>query len=192
MAGEVSVINMNRFVGGVSIVAIVLALTACSTPEGQLADLRGAISDGNECAELFPMLKAISADKQESEDAQAEMRNIGCFTTSSERTDAARSAVDPQSAWIGVPDGQRVVVSAECSEASMLAAEEIGSEKAELLIQRTLEECESLDEWLSALEEYPGVMGMVDGYIPSVTEVQSACIFHSSTPVCRDAADRGI
>lgn len=167
--------------------AAALSLSSCSaTPTDQLSDLRSAINAGQECPELFPLLKAIPADSPASEDAQGEMRNIGCYSKSSERTDAERAAIDPNSDWIGVPGGKHVEVSNECLDASKRAANEVDSEASEPLIRRTLEACQGTNEWLSALANYPGVMGMAEGYIPSVTDIEVACMVHPGTAVCKD------
>lgn len=178
---------MKRTYAVLAALAAALSLSSCSaTPTDQLSDLRSAINAGQECPELFPLLKAIPADNPASEDAQGEMRNIGCYSRSSERNDAERAANDPKSDWIGVPGGKRVEVSVECLSASKRAASEVDSEAAEKLIRRTLEACQSTNEWLSALAEYPGVMGMEDGYIPSATDIEVACMVHSDTAVCAD------
>ncbi|MGV2855393.1 hypothetical protein ACNPON_17585 [Glutamicibacter sp. AGC13] len=179
---------MKKFIAGMSMGLLLLALAGCTTPESQLSELRSAIDEGKNCPELLPLLKAIPSSEVASEEAQAEMRNIGCFSISSERTDAERSAVDPDSAWLGVPGGQRVEVSAECSDASVAAAKETDSDASELLIRETLEACSTVNEWLSALQDNPGVMGMVDHYIPSSTDVQVACMNYPGAAVCEDAA----
>lgn len=168
-------------------VAAAIGLASCSAaPTDQLSELRSAITAGKECPELFPLLKAISANTPASEEAQGEMRNIGCYSRSSERTDAERSAIDPKSDWIGVPGGKRVEVSSECLDASKKAANEVDSEAAETVILRTLEVCQGTNEWLSALTKYPGIMGMGEGYIPSVSDLEVACMVHSNTAVCAD------
>jgi len=172
---------MKRIYAAFAVVAV--SLSSCSaTPADPLSDLRSAINAGKECPELFPLLKAIP----NSDDAQGEMRNIGCYTVSSKRTDAERAAIDPNSDWIGVPGGKRVEVSKECLDASKRAANEVDSEAAETLIRRTLEACQGTNEWLSAVAKYPGVMGMVEGYIPSVTDIEVACGVHPDTAVCTD------
>lgn len=174
---------MKRISAGLAAVGVALSLSSCSaTTTDPLSDLRSAINAGKECPELFPLLKAIP----NSDDAQGEMRNIGCYTVSSTRTDAERSKTDPNSDWIGVPGGKRVEVSNECLDASKRASNEVDSEAAETLIRRTLEACHDTNEWLSALAKYPGVMGMVEGYIPSVTDIEVACGVHPDTAVCED------
>lgn len=178
---------MKRIYAALAAVAAALSLSSCSaTPTDQLSDLRSAINAGKECTELFPLLKAIPSDNPTSEDAQGEMRNIGCYSVSSKRTDAERAAIDPNSDWIGVPGGKRVEVSTECLDASKRAAKEVNSEASETLIRQTLEACQSTNEWLSALAKYPGFMGMVEGYIPSVTDIEVACMVHPATAVCKD------
>ncbi|MGH3654588.1 hypothetical protein [Glutamicibacter sp.] len=183
---------MKKFIAGMSMGLLLLALAGCTTSESQLSDLRSAIDEGKNCPELFPLLKAISSSEVASEEAQAEMRKIGCFSISSERTDAQRGAVDPDSAWIGVPGGESVDVSEACETPAARAAQVIGSDAAEALIKKTLENCSTVNEWLSALETYPGLMGMVDGYIPSVTDVQVACINYPASTVCNDAEKIGL
>ena len=187
-------LSLKRIFSGLIGVAAVLTVSACSaTPEDQLTELRSAIDAGDECPELFPLLKEIPGDDPAVVEAQAEMRNIGCFSRTSERTDADRSAIDPDSDWIGVPGGQRVEVAAECLNTSEQAAamSEVDFEAAEQLIYETLEVCQDTNEWLSAVEQYPGVMGMVDGSIPSVTDIEIACAAYPDTTVCTDFAALG-
>lgn len=184
---------MKRLYAGLAYIAAVLALSSCSaTPEDQLTDLRSAIENGEECPELFPLLKEIPGDEPVVGEAQAEMRNIGCYSPTSERTDAERSAIDPDSDWIGVPEGKRVDVSNACLDVSEQAATEVDYLAAEQLIQRTLEVCQDTNEWLSAVEKYPGVMGMVDGAIPSVSDIQIACSAYPDTAVCTDFQRLGV
>lgn len=174
---------MKRTYAVLAALAAALSLSSCSaTPTDPLSELRTAINAGKECPELFPLLKAIP----NSDAAQGEMRNIGCYTVSSKRTDAERAAIDPNSDWIGVPGGKRVEVSNECLDASKQAANEVDSEASEPLILRTLEACQDTNEWLSALAKYPGVMGMVEGYIPSLTDIEVACGVDRNTAVCAD------
>ncbi|WP_426734425.1 hypothetical protein [Glutamicibacter sp. 2E12] len=188
--------------------AVSIVLAGCSTPsssstnslepatseapETQLDALLTGIDSGTDCPGLFPLLKAIPADTPQSEQAQAEMRNIGCFSRSSERTDAQRGAVDPDSAWIGVPGGESVDLSEACETPAARAAQVIDADAAEVLIEKTLENCSTVNEWMSALQKYPGVMGMVDGYIPSVTDLQVACINYPQSAVCKDAMKLGL
>ncbi|MBB2997498.1 hypothetical protein [Paeniglutamicibacter cryotolerans] len=174
---------MKRTYAVIVALAAALSLSSCSaTPTDQLAELRTAINAGKECPELFPLLKAIP----NSEAAQGEMRSIGCYSSSSKRSDTERSKTDPNSDWIGVTGGKRVEVSNECLNASKRAANEVNSEAAEMLIRRTLEACQETNEWLSAVAKYPGVMGMVEGSIPSVTDIEVACMIHPDTAVCKD------
>lgn len=174
---------MKRTYAVITALAAALSLSSCSAKTTDpLSELRSAINAGKECPELFPLLKAIP----NSDEAQGEMRNIGCYTVSSTRTDAERSKTAPNSDWIGVPGGKRVEVSNECLDASKQASNEVNSDAAEPLIRRTLEACQSTNEWLSALAKYPGVMGMVEGYIPSVTDIEVACGVHPDTAVCKD------
>lgn len=180
------------FIGMLSILAV-LATTSCSpTPSEQLSDLQSSIAAGTDCPELFPQLKAIPSYTTAAESAQAEMRNIGCFTRSSERTDAKRSANSPGSAWIGVPNGKRVEVSPSCLDVVQAGSDIVDSDSAEGFIVRSLVDCSDTDEWLSALQQYPGLMGMVDNYIPSVTDIQVACMNYPNTRVCIDARKRGL
>lgn len=162
-----------------------IGLSSCASPStGQLEKLNKTIASGKDCPELFPLLKAIPADTSAYESAQGEMRNIGCLTSTSERTDAEYVAVDPESEWLGVPHGKFVEVSTECLDSSQNASDELDIEKAKSLIRQTLDTCKNVNEWLSALDKNPGLLGMVAGSKPSVNEIAVACGVYPNTSVC--------
>lgn len=87
--------------------------------------------------------------------------------------------------------GAEVEPSEECLVGMSAAADEPDPDAAEPLLEETLYSCLTADEWLSALREFPGAMGLVDGAEVGVLELQSACIYREST-VCLDAAERGM
>lgn len=72
------------------------------------------------------------------------------------------------------------------------AADEPDSTAAEPLITATLSECQSIDEWIGALRQFPAAMGLKDESFVDEISVQSACYGHESTPTCSDAAARGM
>ncbi|WP_431711281.1 hypothetical protein [Glutamicibacter uratoxydans] len=166
---------------------LTIGLSSCAaTPTEQLEKLSEKIASGKDCPELFTWLKAIPADTAAYESAQGEMRNIGCLTNTSERTDAEHIAVDPESEWLGVPDGKLVEVSTACLDSSQKASDELDIDKAKSLIRQTLDTCKNVNEWLSALDKNPGLLGMVAGSKPSVNEIAIACGVYPKTSVCSD------
>ena len=85
--------------------------------------------------------------------------------------------------------------SAACVEAMALAADEPDIDRADALITTTLSVCVSVDEWLSALRLHPAALGVADPDDVGEVDVQAACggdPLTASTPVCRDAAARGL
>lgn len=158
---------------------------------GSLDDLRAAIDDGADCAQLFAIFDGIDEQGAESSTAQGELINVGCYTRTSERNDAELSSLAPDSPWLGVP-GREVTPSSDCTSASVAAANESDAERAEPLIAATLDACVSVDEWMSALALHPGVMGMSEGYNPQLLDLQSVCYSYVESAVCQDALARDI
>lgn len=140
---------------------------------------------------MFELFDTIDEDSSEFSSAQGELINVGCYSRTSERNDAELSEVAPDSPWLGVP-GTRVTPSEACSQAAIAAANETDSLRAEPLIAATLDACVSVDEWMSVVEEYPGIMGMADGSLPQLLDLQVVCYSYIDSAVCQDAADRGI
>lgn len=188
---------MKRLFAGVGICIAVLIVTGCSASTStdqsaeQLDDLRSAIESGAECTELFSVFDQIDEDAEDFPTAQGEMANVGCYSRDSARSDSELEAQAPDSPWLGVP-GEVVTPSAQCSDAAGAAAGETDSTRAEPLIAATLAACQSVDEWMSVLALQPGVMGMADGYIPQLLDLQSVCYSYIETVVCQDALARGI
>lgn len=177
---------------------VVLALTGCSaadpagdTSPAQLKELRGAIADGDDCTALFAVFDQIDEDGEAFPDAQGELINVGCHTRGSQRTDADLAAQAPGSPWLGVP-GEEVSPSEVCKATAQAAAAEKDSTRAEPLIAATLDDCVSVDEWMSVLALHPGVMGMAPGYIPQLLDLQTVCYTYTDSAVCQDALGRGL
>lgn len=82
--------------------------------------------------------------------------------------------------------------SSACDEAMRTAADEPDNEKANPLITRTLSECTTVDEWLTALEHHPAAMGLTERAEIGDLDVQVACSGHEQTPVCEDAVEQGV
>lgn len=177
---------------GIIVLGAMLALSSCgASASGQLEDLRAGIDSGDECPQLFKIFDEIPEDAAEFPDAQGEMRNVGCHTRTSERTDGDLAESAPDSPWLGVP-GERVALSEECEAAAEAAAGETDPDAAEALIAETLEACGSANEWMSALQEHPGVMGLVEGYIPKLSDLQLVCSHYPDSATCEDAAAQGL
>lgn len=158
---------------------------------GSLDDLRAAIDDGADCAQLFAIFDGIDEQGAEFSTAQGELINVGCYTRTSERNDAELPSLAPDSPWLGVP-GREVTPSSDCTSASVAAANESDAERAEPLIAATLDACVSVDEWMSALALHPGVMGMSEGYMPQLLDLQSVCYSYVESAVCQDALARDL
>lgn len=175
----------------------ILLLAGCATASPseraaeQLDELRTSIADGTECSELFGMFKQMDESSDSWDAARGEIVNVGCISRDSERNDGDLADAAPGSPWLGVP-GETVTPSAACVGAAKAAAAETDSTKADPLIIATLDSCESVDEWMSVLELHPGVMGMKDGTIPQLLDLQSACYDNMETAVCGDALALGL
>lgn len=81
--------------------------------------------------------------------------------------------------------------SAECLGAMETAAAELDSAAADPLIIATLSECGTADEWLAALEQHPGAMGLTERAEIGDFNLLAACVGQLETPVCADAAEKG-
>ncbi|KAA9134405.1 hypothetical protein [Microbacterium caowuchunii] len=189
---------MTRASALTSTAILTLALAGCSGSMlaenrggDQLSNLRTAIESNADCAELFSLLDQIDEDADAYPSAQGELVNIGCFMRDSTRNDADLAAQAPDSPWLGVP-GKEVEPSLTCISAAETAANEADSTRAEPLIAATLDSCQSVDEWMSVITAHPGVMGMMDGYIPQLMDLQSACYSYVGAAVCQDALARGV
>jgi hypothetical protein len=156
-----------------------------------LAELRSAIDAGVECPGLFETFDRINENSPDFSDAQGEMINIGCYMRDSQRNDAELAAQAPDSPWLGVP-GEQVTPAETCTQAAVAAASEADAERAEPLIAATLDACTSVDEWMSVVQLHPGVMGMTDGYIPQLVDLQAVCYTYVETAVCQDAVARNL
>jgi len=173
---------------------------AATNHEDPLSNLVNAIDNGEHCSELFILLDHIDNKTPQFETAQRELRAISCFTRTSERSDSKKTSEDPAKAeqptrtspWKGIPEGKRVTPSKNCLSSMSKAASEPNSTRAEPLIANTLGECASVNEWMSALEAHPNVMGMANGYIPEKIDITIACSAYPSATVCRDASTIGI
>jgi len=189
---------MRRRSGFAVVSLLVLTLAGCTGAPGareggetQLESLQQAIDAGAKCPDLLRMLDEIDEDATEFSSAQGELINVGCFTRDSARNDAELSAEASASPWLGVP-GQEVSPSAHCTEASAAAAREIDATAAEPLIAETLNACVTVDEWMSALASHPGMMGMTEGYIPRLLDLETVCYEYIDSAACQDALARGL
>lgn len=64
-----------------------LALSACSSGGSEYETFTEALEDGASCQELFDMRNEFEAGASYVEDANEALREIGCYSTSSTRTD---------------------------------------------------------------------------------------------------------
>ena len=84
-----------------------------------------------------------------------------------------------------------ITPSSGCQQAMQAAAAEPDSARADPLIRATLDECSSADEWLAALNDYPGAMGLTAKADIGDRELQSACYGSEHRTVCLDAKASG-
>lgn len=170
--------------------ACTLGLAACSIPSENptFADMKVEGDEGANCTILFSMRDDyIDPNDADFDRASAYLRSVGCFSPTSKRSDTG--AAEPQSSPWKDFDGERVEPSPACA-ASMEAADE--DAQNEVLLTRTLTDCESANEWLSALERNPGAMWLVGGTPIGKLDLQTACHTATTAPVCRDAASAGV
>lgn len=179
-------------------VALLVGCTSTSSEPSAadtLAELRDEATAGTGCSELFAIFEQIDEQVEEFAHAKGEMVAVGCGTRNSERYDGgdpgSASIDDLTSKWFGV-HGTYATPSEQCASAASTAAAEPDATAAESLIAATLDACTSVDEWMSSLQDFPGMMGLTDGYVPIVMDVQSACYSYPDTRVCADAASLGI
>lgn len=170
-----------------------MASSAAMSNADILASLVTGAKNGDTCPELFAFIDQIEESSPLYGTAQDTLRSVGCYMRDSERTDqrspGARAAAPGP--WEGVSGGEEVTPSSKCLTAAKMAAEEPDEERAEPLIQSTLNECTSVNEWMSALEAYPGVMGLMPGSRPSGFELDSVCYAFKTSAVCLDAEQQG-
>lgn len=178
----------------IAIAGITLAtLSGCSTKEDGtlLESLQASIEKGADCEKLYEIRDEIDKNSQEYVDANKELRAISCISRFSQRSNSQAATANFESHWKGVP-GKKVTPAQTCIAAAEAASSEKNSTLAEPLIVATLDACTSVDEWMSVVTIYPGVVGRVQGYIPELLNLQSACYRNVDKAVCQDAVNRGI
>ncbi len=112
----------------------------------------------------------------------------GCGTSDEpERSDAAVPTAAPTEVSY-----ETVVPSSECEQAMIKADDVPGDLSADHELAATVEECATVDEWLSALALHPGALGLTDRATIEITSVRVVCYPNPYARVCRDAAARGI
>ncbi len=89
-------------------------------------------------------------------------------------------------------EGDGGAPSAACVDSMETAAGEPDLEASNQLIVDTLDTCGGVDEWIAAVEQHPGALGLTERAEISDLNVQAACFGNEDTKVCRDAADQGI
>lgn len=77
-------------------------------------------------------------------------------------------------------------VSAECVESMRVAAAESDPSRADPLIGATLDACKTAEEWLAALREHPGAMGLTERATIDEATLEVPCWSFAETAVCRD------
>lgn len=100
----------------------------------------------------------------------------------------------PFTAPAGFEEPGSVAVSPGCAAAMSAAADEPDIDAAEPLIAATTEVCDSADEWVEALRQYPGAFGLTDDAVITTLELQIVCFDNDvdpSSPVCTDADAQG-
>ena len=187
---------MRKLAGLGAVVLFASLLAGCSTPvdtsnAGLLAKLRADIHANVDCPELYKTFDQIDENSVQFSSAQGQMINIGCYTTTSARNDAKLASLAPGSPWLGVP-GKVVTPSDGCIQSVSAAADVMDNDLAEPLIAASLDACGSVNEWMSALQKHPGAMGMIDGYIPQLLDLQTVCYTYIKSKVCQDALSLGI
>jgi hypothetical protein len=80
---------------------------------------------------------------------------------------------------------------ATCRIAMTTAADETDITAAEALVVATLDACQTADEWLAALREYPEALGLTEFAELTDLDLQTACYGNGATAVCADAARQG-
>lgn len=181
----------------VALTAPALGLASCagaggtsSADHGVPTDLHAQIEAGDNCADLLDTFKQIDESAPQFKDAQNEMRVVGCFSRTSEHSGGGDTSSwtieDPQSPWLDA-HGSRLELSAACGSAASDAATELDSSRADSLILATLDACPTVDEWMSALETYPGILALQTSYTPVISDLQLVCYGYRNTAVCQDA-----
>jgi hypothetical protein len=79
-----------------------------------------------------------------------------------------------------------------CAITMQAASEEPDASKANSLIDVTLRECSSADEWLDTLRQYPAAVGASERAEISQLDLRWNCLHGEGTPVCEDAKEQGL
>lgn len=79
-----------------------------------------------------------------------------------------------------------------CLAAMKKAAAETDPDRADPLIDKTLSACESAEDWLIGLREYPGAMGLTERADLGSDPLEVPCYNRPKTPVCTDAKRQGL
>jgi hypothetical protein len=65
-----------------------LALTACASTQNEHEAFREALEQGASCAELFELRNDMDRSETNIDTVNAELREVGCYSSSSTRTDS--------------------------------------------------------------------------------------------------------
>lgn len=75
-----------RLIGFAALVLLTGAVAGCSDPDG-FEEFERAVDDGATCAELFEIRNSWDPDSSDVVEANEVLREIGCHSSSSDRTD---------------------------------------------------------------------------------------------------------
>lgn len=170
--------------------AVATTIAGCGQPQAETSaeGFEQAMQSGASCSELFDIRNELDPGSPLVEEYNVTLRSIGCYSSSSERTDVADESREPYAITAEPSIG--------CLDAMAVAADETDPSAADPLIVATLSACQTSDEWLAALREHPGALGLTDGAVGTNREsddlsLQVVCYANADTPVCQDAADAG-
>lgn len=113
---------------------------------------------------------------------------------------ASAALASPPTSAVPTYGYQQVAVSESCLAdiklADKLNQTDVGQEPApgDAPINASATDCATVDEWESALHQYPGALGLANAsYLDPSTDVFALCAqSNASAPVCQDARSLGI
>lgn len=180
--------RLEKCLGWILVGALCTLLAACGDgisgkdDAATVDDVVVAIASGADCRHIFEVRNRMDPKDPDRPLANEHLQSVGCFHIDSDRTTDEPNPLT----------GNVEVVSESCRDAMRTAEAEPDSTRADPLIDATLSACSTAEEWVEALRLHPGAMGLSTAAVVSELHLQIVCYDQAGTPVCVDAAARGL
>lgn len=178
-----------RLAGRTIRVIRLLAAVACLLPvacgEAGVATIDEVVAEvdsGADCRQIYEVRNRMDPKDPDRPLANEHLQSIGCFGIDSVRESGAPRPLT----------GDPAAVSQGCRSAMQAAEAELDDERADPLIIATLSACSTATEWVEALRLHPGALGLAAAAVVDEARLESVCYGAEATPVCTDAAARGL